>query len=757
MKLKLLFVCCLFSLSALAQENPLPLIPLPSKVAKRAGEFMLRDNTLILFSNDSLLSDVSWFAQYVRDFYRTELKPLNSKVKKMQCIHVSRNSSLAPDAYQLTVDSAQIEIEGGSGAGVFYAFQTLRQLLQPAKTDLLSVPCVHVEDAPRFSWRGMHLDVSRHFFSVKEVKKYLDNLAMYKMNVFHWHLTDDQGWRIEIKKYPKLTQVGAWRNGTLIGHYGEQPERYDTLRYGGFYTQDQIREVVAYAASLHITVVPEIEMPGHATAALAAYPEYGCTPGPVDVARTWGVFKDVFCPYEETFNFLESVLSEVSELFPGQYIHIGGDECPKDRWIESPFCQSLMQNNNLKNENELQTYFVNRIGAFLQTKGKKLLGWDEILEGGVPQDATIMSWRGYAGGIAAAQQHHDVVMAPTSYCYFDYYQSTSAGEPLAIGGYLPVQSVYRFEPIADALKPEETKYILGTQANLWTEYITDWKKVEYMTMPRMSALAEVAWTQREKKDYTNYVQRLYNHFKLLRFLGITYSTAVYSVTDRVMPEGSKGISVTLSTDFPKLAIHYSMDGKEPTANSPLYTDKLVLDQPVAIKAAAFEGSNRVSGVLERGYNVGLATGKEIRLTNQPDEEYNHGGAFALIDGLTGRMPWNGADWLGFRGVDCDAIIDLGSQKNFSRVGIDVLCDSASWIYLPIAVEVSTSDDGVTYKPLQTVSSDKIRSSGRLIKMNVGKQTARYIKVTAKNLQTIPTGSPGAGQPAWLFVDEISVE
>ncbi len=755
----LLLISILFSVTATAQSTITPVIPIPVKMESKQGKFVIRDNTLVIYSDVSLKSDVEYFTSYVNGKYGPILKPMNSSARKKMCITVNRSSDplLPADGYRLTVDSSAIVIEGGSGAGVFYAFQTLRQLLPPGKTDFLTIPAISIDDHPRFNWRGMHLDVSRHFFTVEEVKKYLDNLAMYKMNTFHWHLTDDQGWRIEIKKYPKLTAIGAWRKGTLIGHYSTEPAKYDTLRYGGFYTQEQIKDVIAYASARHITIVPEIEMPGHASAALAAYPMLGCTNGPFEVGRTWGVFKDVFCPSEVTFNFLEDVLSEVSDLFPGQYIHIGGDECPKDRWKESAFCRELIQKENLKDENGLQSYFVNRIGRFLQTKNKKLIGWDEILEGGIPGDATIMSWRGYTGGIEAAHQKHDVVMTPTAYCYFDYYQSSNPGEPLAIGGYLPVQSVYHFEPVADALLPEEAKYILGSQGNLWTEYVTNWKKVEFMTMPRMAAIAEVTWSPKEKRDYISFVRRLNVHFKMLRFLGVNFSNAVFDVSDQVTPAQGRALAVKLSTILPEVVVHYTFDGTKPTANSPICTGDIIVDQPVVIRAAAFDGMNPIGGLFEKAYSVNLASGKEIRLTNQPDNEYSRGGAFTLIDGVTGRLPWNGADWLGFSGVDCEATIDLSEVKVFNRVAVDVLNDSTGWIYLPTSITVSISADGIDYQTIATVGKEKIEKSGRLVMIPFGKQSARFVKVTIANRQTIPDGAPGAGNKAWLFIDEIRVE
>ncbi|MBK6398219.1 MAG: family 20 glycosylhydrolase [Bacteroidetes bacterium] len=737
------------------KQNNLPLIPLPEKLIIGNGNFEINESTVLFSHDENALKDLNFLQSYIVDRYNITLKATIGSSQK-RSVFVKRNSSMKPDEYTLYVDSMNIKIEGGTGAGVFYGIQTLIQLLPAGRTTKLSVAAVEISDQPRFSWRGMHLDVCRHFFTVKEVKKYLDYLAMYKMNVFHWHLTDDQGWRIEIKKYPKLTEIGGYRNGTLIGHYSETPERYDTIRYGGFYTQDEIKDVIEYAGTRHIQIVPEIEMPGHALAALAAYPMLACTPGPFEVGKSWGVFKDVFCPSELTFNFLQDVLTEVSELFPGKYIHIGGDECPKDRWKESSFCQELMKKEGLKDEHELQSYFVQRMGKFLQTKNKKLIGWDEILEGGIAEDATIMSWRGYAGGVTAAKQKHDVVMTPTAYCYFDYYQSASPNEPLAIGGYLPLNMVYRFEPVADVLTADESKYILGTQGNIWTEYIDTWKKLEYMAMPRMAALAEVAWTKKELKDYDGFARRLSSHTKLLSFLNVNYSKAFYDISTRVTPNGSRGINVELLCNYPNGQIHYTTNMSEPNATSPVYTSKFNFDQSMMLKAALFEGRQMKGNVFSQKYLVNYATGKEVTLKDQPDPEYSKGGAFTLVNGIVGNLPWNGNDWLGFQKTGIDATIDLEIVREITQVNVDVLNDSVSWIYPPASIEVLVSEDNIEFASVGKLNSDEIKKSGRLTSIKFAKRSARYVKVVATTKGKIEAGAPGAGNDAWIMVDEIQV-
>jgi hexosaminidase len=426
-----------------------------------------------------------------------------------------------PDGYMLRYGREGVVITGGSESGLYYGAITLLQLLKQNGGSIL-YPFTII-DKPRFAWRGMHLDVSRHFFSVEEIKRYLDLLAMYKMNVFHWHLTDDQGWRIEIEKYPLLTQVGGYRDETLIGRPSEKM-KFDGQRHGGFYTQAQVREIVAYAAERHISVVPEIEMPGHSRAALAAYPQYACTDGPFKTATSWGVFEDVYCAgKDETFNFLTDVLDEVMALFPSQFVHIGGDECPKTRWKACAACQKRLQTDGLKDEHELQSYFIKRIEKHVNSRGKTIIGWDEILEGGLAPNAAVMSWRGTEGGIAAAKAGHYVVMSPGKPCYFDHYQvQETQNEPLAIGGFNPLEAVYAYEPIPAGITPEQAGYILGAQGNVWTEYMPTFDQVTYMALPRMAALAEVLWTNPANKDFQDFKKRLAVHNAYLDARGYNY-------------------------------------------------------------------------------------------------------------------------------------------------------------------------------------------------------------------------------------------
>ena len=430
---------------------------------------------------------------------------------------------------------------------LFYGIQTLLQLLPTEKdstnNNRFEIPQLIIKDYPRFQYRGMHLDVGRHFFGVNEIKKYIDYLAYHKFNNFHWHLTEDQGWRIEIKKYPLLTSVGGFRNGTITGHHPGTGN--DSLRYGGFYTQEEVKEIVKYAQDRYITIIPEIEMPGHSSAAIAAYPQLSCFPDEStkispntpwsgsrtgkQVQQTWGVFEDVYCPSDYTFTFLENVLDEVMQLFPSKYIHIGGDECPKTAWKRSPFCQELIKEKNLKDEHGLQSYFISTIEKYINSKGKKIIGWDEILEGGLAPNATVMSWRGEEGGIAASRQHHDVIMTPDGYCYFNYSQRKNE-DSLTIGGFLPVEKVYNYEPVPKELNEQEAKFVLGAQGNVWTEYIGNMSLLEYMVFPRMSALSEVLWSPKESRNWSEFSSELTAIYKRYKLWGANYSTAHYAVS-----------------------------------------------------------------------------------------------------------------------------------------------------------------------------------------------------------------------------------
>jgi hexosaminidase len=531
----LLISCAVFA--QVEKTSSLAIIPKPvSLVEKKTKPYKLTDQIEI----QAIQADEKNVAQFLVDYFATEkearrtvtvvsTKP-SSKKSSLQLKLLPADPALPEGQYKLDVGTDGILITSSSGAGLFYGAQTLIQILG---TNTKQVPAVEITDYPRFAYRGLHLDVGRHMFPVAFIKKYIDLMAKHKFNRFHWHLTEDQGWRIEIKKYPKLQEVAAYRKETVIGRAGtrnRQDRQYDGQRYGGYYTQEEVKEVVAYAAQRYVTVIPEIELPGHAQAALSAYPNLGCTGGPYEAATTWGVFDDVFCAgKEETFTFLQDVFDEVLPLFPSQYIHIGGDECPKTQWAKCPNCQKRKAELNLKDEHELQSYFIQRIEKYLNGKGRQIIGWDEILEGGLAPNATVMSWRGEEGGVAAAKENHDVVMTPGNWCYFDHYQDTtnkSKDEPLAIGGYTPVKEVYSYEPVPPQLNADEAKHVLGAQANVWTEYMKTSDHVEYMVYPRAVAMAEVLWSPKASRDYPDFLKRLGPHLKLLDAWKVNYAKHV---------------------------------------------------------------------------------------------------------------------------------------------------------------------------------------------------------------------------------------
>lgn len=737
-----------------SQEN-LPLIPIPKQIEFKKEYFELDKNTVI-FSPDANCFEALFLKENIYLQTGLDLKITSSypKGKSIQMsIQIPDTTNFDKEKYQLSISKNGVQFSSFSNQGLFYGIQTFLQSIPFQKLESVKIPCVTIVDEPKYKWRGMHLDVCRHFFSIDFIKKYIDYIAMYKMNTFHWHLTDDQGWRIEIKKYPKLTEVGAWRKGSMIGHYNEQ--KFDTIRYGGFYTQEEIKEVVKYAKERHVTIVPEIEMPGHSIAALASYPEFSCTGGPFEVAKGWGVFEDVFCPKDETFVFLENVLAEVINLFPSEYIHIGGDESPKVRWKSCQHCQLLIKKEGLRDEHELQSYFIQRIEKFVNSKGRKIIGWDEILEGGLAPNAAVMSWRGTEGGIAAAKQKHFVVMSPGSHCYFDHYQGDPKNEPIAFGGYTTVEKVYAFNPTPNELSTEEATYILGAQANVWTEYIGTPEHVEYMIMPRMAALSEVLWGIANASNYKNFEKRLIKHFDFYENRGINYSKAIYEVTTEVS-SGIDGVEFNLKAVNPK-GIHFTIDGSEPTKNAMIYTKPISVTKSCIIKAAYFENEKQKSNTIEQKFNINKSSGKKITLVHQPHENYGIGGSFTLVDGMKGNPAKFGRDWLGFSGNDVIAIIDLDAMETISKIKLNVLKSTGSWIYYPKEIEFLISEDGSTFISVKKFSKDEVEKFNGSIEGIFKKTKAKYIKVIAKNLGIIPDGNPGAGSNAWLFIDEISVE
>ena len=653
------------------------------------------------------------------------------------------------EEYKIEISGKNILIRGNAN-GIFYAFQTLAQMIVVDKKKLVKIPYAVIKDHPRFKYRGMHLDVSRHFFEVKDIKRYIDYLSYHKFNNFHWHLTDDQGWRIEIKKYPKLTAVGGCRSRTLKGRYGS--DIYDSTKYCGFYTQTQIKEIVKYAADRYINIIPEIDMPGHSLVALASYPFLGCTKGPYKVMETWGVQPDVMCAgNDSTYQFIQNVLDELISLFPSIYIHIGGDESPKDRWKECPVCQQKILKENLKDEHGLQSYFIQRVEKYLHSKGRRIIGWDEILEGGLAKDATVMSWRGIKGGIAAAKQQHDAIMTPESPLYFNHSQSRNE-DSLTQGGYNPLEEVYNYEPVPEKLNREDAKYILGAQGNAWTEYIDSRKKLEYSIFPRMSALSEVLWSPKENRNWKDFEKRLPALFKKYRSWGAHYSTAYYDLQPSVIP--LKGISWKLETKNKEGTIIY-VQGRERNASFE-YTTPLPIVRSATFGAALTSKDHTIiSSWIWQEFLINMASGKKITLTQLPNKNYSGSGPFTLVDGVQNNEGMiKSAQFLGFLGTDLEATIDLEKIQQVNEIILHAFEQKGSWIYRPASVTFHVSDNGTDFKLLDTIN-EPAGNKNLLYKISTNTKT-RFIKISAKNLGTIPEGMPGSGSSAWLFADEIEV-
>lgn len=608
------------------QDQNMGIIPAPVSVKKSNGNFKL-DKTVVLVSNDPKNSRV---ADLLNAFVVTKagfaLRPAKAVAANERAIILTSVGAdkLPAEGYKINITDKNITIVGAE-AGLFYGIKSMMQLMPDKANNQILISAAEINDYPRFKYRGMHLDVSRHMYPVALVKKYIDVMSDYKMNNFHWHLTDDQGWRIEIKKYPRLTEVGGKRNGTIIGHHPGVAT--DNKEYKGYYTQNEVKDVIAYAAARYINVIPEIELPGHASAAIAAYPELSCFPERdtfVDaktpwsgsrkgkqVQQTFGVFDDVFVPNDNTFKFLENVLDEVIALFPSKYIHIGGDECPKEYWKESAFCQKMIKDLNLKDEHGLQSYFIQRIEKHVNAKGRQIIGWDEILEGGLAPNATVMSWRGTEGGIAAAQQSHDVIMTPNGGgLYFDHKQSTSEDEPTNIGGLSNYAKVYNYDPMPKELTADQQKYIIGVQANLWTEYIETPAKVEYMILPRIFSLAEIAWSQPERKDLKNFSEeRLPVHLARLDKTGTNYWVPTpLGLNEKVI--NGETISIDLKEPMPGASIYYTLDLTRPSTAANLYTKGMKVIVPKGekriLKTIVITPTGKQSVVTETILNNGAA-------------------------------------------------------------------------------------------------------------------------------------------------------
>jgi len=745
-------LCISVFTNGFSQSKP-AIIPTPISLTQKDGYFNMNDETIVYYDSASI-NTKNFLVPFLQENYKIKLKSKWHNGNPTQINSISnaiilhQNSSLK-ETYFLHIDKSKVTIEG-SEAGVFYGMQSLIQLL-PTNLSSLKIPCLTIYDAPRFSYRGLHLDVSRHFFPITFIKRYIDFLALHKLNTFHWHLTDDQGWRIEIKKYPLLTKIGSVRNQTLIGPYGSN--KYDGKKYGGFYTQTQIKEIIQYASERYINIIPEIEMPGHSQAALASYPFLGCNKGPYKVLETWGVADDALCAgNDSTYQFYQNVLDEIIPLFPYQYIHIGGDECAKTRWKECKDCQNKIKSNNLKDEHELQGYFIKRMEKYINQKGKKIIGWDEIMEGGLAPNAAVMSWRGEEGGIAAAKQQHEVVMTPGKPLYFDHTQSINE-DSVTQGGLNTLKDVYNYNPIPESLMLHETPYILGAQANMWTEYMDNEKKVEYMLFPRIAALSEVLWTKLDNKNYNKFEEKIPTIFAKYDLWKINYSKAYFDLESHVINNDSGKIFWHLISKN-KLSKIYC---KAPNQSEKVISQAVPITQSGEYKAILKDEKNKpLSSEISQTFFINKATGKPISLSVSPNKSYAADGAKTLVDGIQNKMGMpKSAQFLGFWGDDVDLTIDLQEEMNIDSILLHSFEQRASWIYRPKEVTFMYSDDGINF--IQHAEKPQISGISNLIYRQKIASKTRFIKISIKNIGLIPENNPGAGNNAWIFLDEIEVK
>ena len=737
------------------------IFPQPQQLSIEKGSFLFGKD-LTIHHAPRFENAVKWFEEFLAEGPGWKLS--TSKDTKAD-LKIRVDTALTDEGYRLRITEDDILVEANTDAGAFYGLQTLRQLLpvdwekqHTIPREDVMLPTLFIEDTPTFSYRGMHLDVSRHFFPKETIKEYLSYLALLKMNTFHWHLTDDQGWRIEIKKYPKLTSHGEFRNETLVGHYNDMPRTYDGTRYGGFYTQEDIKEIVAYAKSLKITVIPEIEMPGHAQAAVSSYPELGCTGNSVPVATEWGIFENVFCTKPQTIAFLKDVLLEVMPLFPGNYIHIGGDEAPKTHWKACEDCQFRMLKDRITSEEALQSWFITEIEEFVNQHGKQIIGWDEILEGGLAPNATVMSWRGIEGGMAAAEANHKVVMTPTSHLYFDYYQDTHPEEPLAIGGYVPLKKVYGFSPIPEALEPGAHEYILGAQGNVWTEYMPTFEQVEYMIFPRMIAISEVLWTgPRENlaQDYSKFLERWSGFQKRLDAKNVSYYDPLHQLEVGFQAKRDT-LFATVTTPLPNATVRYEYNGSQQT-----YSKSVPIVTSGTFKAQMMEGNETVGHPYTTEIKIHRGIAADISLDRPPHPAYNAGGVNALHNGVLGSNDRFGdGEWLGFWGDDLSISAEWETPVSISTLETRFFEAIGQWVYAPKEASITweTAEGTTETVTLPILASNEASAQKHLKwKPTIPKQNITKITLHIPSFGIIPEGTQGAGNPAWTFIDELVIE
>lgn len=743
-------------------------IPLPQEISTAAdGEFVLSSGVKIVYpkDNESMMRNAQYLAEYLKKATGTDYKIEAGTEGKGNILLQAGLSAEKPEAYQLKVTPDGVVIAGASEAGVFYGIQTLRKSIPVVAGSTPVLAAIEINDYPRFDYRGAHFDVSRHFFTVDEVKSFIDMLALHNMNRLHWHITDDQGWRIEIKKYPLLTEKGSNRKTTVIGRNSGE---YDGKPYGGFYTQEQAKEIVAYAADRYITVIPEVDLPGHMQAALNAYPYLGCTGGPYEVWPQWGISEDVLCAGNDSIlTFIDDVFTEIMEIFPSEYIHVGGDECPKVRWESCPKCQARIKalgikgNDKHSKEEYLQSFVINHAEKFLNEHGRRIIGWDEILEGGLAPNATVMSWRGEAGGIEAAKQKHDVIMTPNTYLYFDYYQTKDTeNEPLGIGGYLPLERVYSYEPMPASLTPEEQKHIVGVQANHWTEYIPTLSHLQYMALPRWAALAEIQWSNPEKKNYENFLSRLPQLINTYAAEGYNYGKHVFDVKANFIANSEIGTVDVVMNTIDDAPIHYTLDGTDPTAASPVADSILVIKENCELKAMAIRPTGN-SRMLTEKVVFSKSTSKPTKANQPVNKQYEFNGVTTLTDGLKGNGNYKTGRWIAFYKNDMDVTIDLQQPTEISSVALTTCVEKGDWVFDARGITVEVSDDGVKFTKVASEEYPAMKETDRNglyeHKLAFSPVKARYVRILTPSEQAIPDWHGGKGKPGFLFVDEITID